>query len=353
MRRIKVDKLKPDMVLAKPIYTQRGVILLKEGTVLTDLFIDKVKSVEVDHIFINDLLSEGIEVDAIISDEVRQETEKMLHSSMEKMHNGYFVATNAILEKVEKIITEVINNPHVIISIQEIRHRGQYAYEHAINVCVLSLLIGKKMAYNDAQLKHLALGAVLHDVGKTQLEDDWLDYREQYNDIQMKIYKQHVRYGYELIKNMPDASLLAANIALTHHEHYDGSGFPLSKKNTSIHEFARIVAVANEYDNLLFNRPTNLPMRHYEIIELIVSRAYTWFDPEVVKIFSRSISPYPVSTGVVLSDGRVGLVSKLNESFPTRPVIRIIDETTMTVIEEVDLSKELSLMIIDEKEVDK
>ena len=353
MRRIKVDKLKPEMVLAKPIYTQRGVILLKEGTVLTDLFIEKVKSVEVDHIYISDALSEGIQIDGMISDEVRKETEKMLHSSMEKMHDGYFVATNAVLEKVEKIIAEVVNNPHVMISIQQIRNRDEYAYEHAINVCVLSLLIGKKMAYNDAQLKHLALGAVLHDIGKTQLEDDWLEYRGQYNDTQMKVYKQHVRHGYETIKNMPGASLLAANIALTHHEHYDGTGFPLGKKNTSIHEFARIVAVANEYDNLLFNRPTSLPLRHYEIIELIVSRAYTWFDPEVVKIFSKSISPYPVSTGVILNDGRVGLVSRLNESFPTRPIVRIFDEITMEIIEEVNLSKELSLMIVDEKEVDK
>lgn len=353
MRRIKVEKLKADMVLAKPIYTQRGVILLKEGTVLTELFINKVRSVDVDHIYINDALSAGIEVEAVISDQVRQETEAALHQSMEKMHDGYFVATNSVLEKVEKIVTEVISNPHVMVSIQQIRNRDDYAYEHAINVCVLSLLIGKKMAYNDAQLKHLALGAVLHDVGKMQLEGEWLAYREQYNENEMKVYKQHVRHGYETIKNMPDASLLAANIALTHHEHYDGTGFPLGKKNTSIHEFARIVAVANEYDNLLFNRPKEMPLRHYEIIELIVSRAYTWFDPEVVKIFSKSISPYPVSTGVVLSDGRVGLVSKLNESFPTRPFVRIFDESTMEVIEELNLSKELGLMIVDEKEVDK
>jgi len=353
MRRINVDKLKADMVLAKPIYTQRGVILLKEGTVLTTLFIEKVKSVEVDHIYISDALSEGIQIDDMISDAVRQETESMLHKSMEKMHEGYFVTTNSVLEKVEKIITEVINNPHVMISIQQIRNRDAYAYEHAINVCVLSLLIGKKMAYNDAQLKHLALGAVLHDVGKTQLEDDWLRYREQYTEAEKKIYRQHVRHGYEVIKNMPNASLLAANIALTHHEHYDGTGFPLGKKNTSIHEFARIVAVANEYDNLLFNRPSNLPMRHYEIIELIVSRAYTWFDPEVVKIFSKSISPYPVSTGVVLSDGRVALVAKLNNNYPTRPIVRVYNEDTMEVIEEVDLSKALNLMIVDEKEVDK
>lgn len=352
MRRIQVERLKTEMVLAKPIYTQRGVILLKEGTVLTDQLIEKVRSVDVEHIYISDVLSAGIDIEDLISNEVRQETQEMLHASMERMHAGYFVATSAVLEKVEKIVEAVLSNPHVMFSIQEIRNKNEYAYEHAINVCVISLLIGKKMGYNDAQLKHLALGAMLHDVGKTRFEEDLTRYRDDYVEGDLKIYRQHVRLGYEIIKNMPDASLLAANIALTHHEHYDGTGFPLGKKNTSIHEFARIVAVANEYDNYLYNEIADKPTRHYEIIELIVSRAYTWFDPEVIKIFSKSISPYPVSTGVVLSDGRVGIVAKLNDSFPTRPMIRLYDEATKTVVGEVDLSKELSLMITDEKEIE-
>jgi len=67
-----------------------------------------------------------------------------------------------------------------------------------------------------------------------------------------------------------------------------------------------------------------------------------------MKIFSQSISPYPISTGVVLSDGSVGTVSKLNKRFPTRPVVRLYDEAKEMVIEEVDLSKEPNLMIIDE-----
>ncbi len=353
MRQVPVDKLKIDMVLAKPIYTQNGVILLKEETKLTNGFIDKIKSIEIDHIYIQDELSEGIEIESVISESTRIETKKMLTESMSKMRSGYFNASDAIIEKVEVIIDEVVSNPHVMVSLQEIRSREEYMHLHAINVCVISLLIGKKMSYNDAQLKHLALGALLHDVGKTQIDYEISRYREDYIDNELKIYKQHVRYGYEVIKNMPDSSLLAANVALTHHEHYDGTGFPLGKKNTSIHEFARIVAIANEYDNLLYNLPHGMKMRHYEIIELIVSRAYTWFDPEIIKVFRKSISPYPVSTGVVLSDGRSAIVTSINESFPTRPTVRVYEEATMEIIEVLDLSKNLSLMIVDEKDIDK
>lgn len=351
MRRINVDRLKAEMVLAKPIYTEGGVILLKEATVLTEAFIDKIKSVAVDHIYIDDALSEGIILEEIISEEVRQATAEALKASMEKMHDGYFVATKTVLEQVEKIVMAVLNNPHVMVSLQEMRSRDAYAWQHAINVCVISLLIGKKMGYNDGQLKHLALGAVLHDVGKAQIDMDLTQYREHYRGAAEKVYQEHVRKGYRLIKDMPGGSLLAANVALTHHERYDGTGFPFGKKNTAIHEYARIVAVANEYDNQLYNQG-DAKLCHYEIIEWMTAKAYTWFDPEVIKIFSKSIAPYPVATGVVLNDGRIGIVSKLNESFPTRPVVRIINEATGTREEEVNLGKELTLTIVDEKEID-
>lgn len=354
MRRIQVEHLQPNMVLAKPIYTEQGVILLKEGSVLTEAIIDKVKSIEVSHIYINDTLSEGIIIDTLVSEEVKQATTTMLHETMDKMRQGYFVATEDVLSKVEAIIEEIVSNHHVLVSLQDMRTKEEYMYHHAMNVCVISLLIGKKMGYNSAQLKHLAMGAILHDVGKTQIDSELAHhYRAEYSEAEFKLYRLHVRQGYEIIKNMKNGSLLAANVALTHHEHYDGSGFPLGKKNTSIHEYARIVAVANEYDNLLYNLPKDNQMRHYEIVEMIASRAYTWFDPEVVKIFNTSISPYPVSTGVILSDKRVGIVAKLNENIPTRPIVRIFDEKTRQVIEEIDLSQSLNIMIIGEKDIDK
>lgn len=353
MRRIAVDKLRDGMELAKPIYTNNGVILLKEGTLLNEKLRQKIMGIHTEYVYIADQISAGIEVESLISEETKIETKKFLSESLSNMRKGNFTATEAVMSKVENIIEEVTLNPHVMVSLQEIRTKEEYLFMHAINVCVVSLLIGKKMGYTDAQLRHLALGAILHDVGKTQIEQDLTRYREDYIDQEMKIYKQHVRYGYDIIKEMPDASMLAANIALTHHEHYDGTGFPLGKKNTGIHEYARIVAVANEYDNLLYNQPKARKLPHYEIIELMVSRAYTWFDPDIIKIFRKSISPYPVSTGVLLSDGRVAIVSKLNEELPSRPVVRVINQETMTTIEEIDLANNLNLMIIDEKDIDK
>ncbi|MBN2221631.1 MAG: HD domain-containing protein [Vallitaleaceae bacterium] len=352
MRRINVSRLKTGMELAKPIYANNGVILLRDGTMLTQNYIEKIQYLQLPYIYIKDEISEGIEMDEMISDETRVETKRVLVNAILKMQKGNFHVNEEISSKVEEIITEVLSHPRIMVSLQEIRNKDEYLHMHSINVCVISLLIARKKGYNDTQMKHLALGALLHDIGKTRMENNKvLQYREELEEADFNEYTDHVRIGYEIIKSIPNSSLLAANIALTHHEKYDGTGFPLGKKNDSIHEFARIVAVANEYDNLVYNLSRKNTLRHYEVIEFMVSKAYSWFDPEIIRIFRSSISPYPIGAGVRLSDQRIGIVSRLNENLPTRPIVRIVNEQQV-VIDEIDLSKNLNIMIEDEIDLD-
>lgn len=353
MRRIHVDKLKEGMIISKPIYSSSGIILLSEGVELTDRYIEKIIGTGLQHIYIKDELSTGITDDSLVKDETKIQTKKVLQDSLNKLKMGSFRSSDDIIKKVQVLINEVLSNPRVMISVQEIRNRNEYSLMHAINVCIISCLLGKKMNYNEVQLKHLALGALLHDLGKVNLKMDCTRYRTDYIEKELEIYKQHPDEGCEMIRVIPEASLVSATVAKQHHENYDGTGFPLGLKGEVIHEFSRIVAVANEYDNLLYNLPFGTTMKHYEIIEYIIAKTYTLFDPNIVKVFSNSISPYPLGGGVVLSNGKVGIVSKLNENFPTRPCIRIIDEESLKVVEEIDLSVLPSIFIVDEKDIDK
>lgn len=354
MRKINVTRLKPGMELAKPIYANNGVILLRDGTHLTQNYIDKIQFLKLPYIYIVDEASTGIEIEDIISDETKRETSQALAESINMMKKGYFDVNDTIVENVEHVINEVVSNPKVMMSMQEIRNKDEFLLMHSINVTVLSLMIAKRKGYNDTQMKHLAMGALLHDIGKTRIDSiEPTVYREEFTESEMLLYKDHVRLGYELIKKIPNSSLLAANVALTHHEHFDGSGFPLGKKNDSIHEFARIVAVANEYDNLVYNRSEAFKLPHYEVIELIVSKAYSWFDPEIIRVFRSTVSPYPLGSGVKLNDGRIGIVSHLNENLPTRPVIRLLSPHNIgQIIGELDLAKNLSILITEEIDID-
>lgn len=353
MRKIHVDKLKEGMVVSKTIFSSLGIILLTEGTVLTHRYIDKIIGTGLEYVYINDEVSSGIASDNLITDETKNETKKALQESLKRIKAGYFNTGDHMIKCVEEIIKEIMLNPRVMFSLQEIRNKNEYLHMHSINVCVISCLLGKKLNYSDVQLKHLAIGALLHDLGKLNLHFDCTRYREDYVAQELEIYKHHVMEGYEMIQAITNTSLISANVLRMHHENYDGSGFPLGLKGDAINEFAKIVAVANEYDNLLYNHPFGSKLKHYEIIEIIIAKSFTAFDPGVVRMFTKSISPYPLGSGVVLSNGKTAIVSSLNPSFPTRPVVRIIDPDKLKILEEIDLSKTPSLLIADEKDVDK
>jgi len=345
MKREHVDKIEEGGILAKPIYTVNGVILMKEGTQLNKEYIQKIKSETIRYIYIKEVEQSALPT-IQISDQFNQEIDTLLRTSMATMRDGYLTTDVKVVEKVEQVIQETLANTEIRLYLQKMKDQSNDLLIHAMNVCVVAVLIGKKMAYTDNQLKYLSLGALLHDIGKVSLEYCRNRTSETVKEYSYGEDKEHVRYGYTMLKEMPRMSLLAANIALTHHERYDGSGFPLGKKNTAIHEFARIVAVANKYDHLLNEEVEEEQLKHDEIVEQIISRAYTWFDPEVIKVFRHAISPYPLKTEVRLNDGRIGTVVQLNKAAPTRPIIAIKEAATGKEIERVDLSEALSLLII-------
>jgi putative nucleotidyltransferase with HDIG domain len=353
MRKINVNNLAVGMIVAKPLYTYNSVFLLSEGAVLTEKYITKILESDLEYIFINDDISKDISIDNVVSEETIIETKKVLERSIGKLKSSRFNANPAIIDKVEAIVNEVLLNPKVMVSLQEIRNKSDYLLMHSINVCILSLLFAKKLNYTGIPLKHLAMGAMLHDIGKTKINFNWYRNKIDYLEEELEIYKTHSEAGYEIMKAANVDSSIAALIVRTHHEKYDGTGYPLKQKKGTIHLFSRIVAVADEYDNLLYNQPEGRLMKHFEIIEDIMARAFTDFDPEIVKVFLETISPYEVSTGVLLSDGRRGIVSKLNPHSPTMPIVRIINQETMSVIEELDLSQNVSISIIDEIDIDK
>lgn len=349
MRRINTNNLKNGMVISKAIYSSNGIVLLGEGVVLTERYIEKIIDSGLEYIFIEDELSAGIEAENIIKDETKIAIQRVLIDSLQKMKMGCFTASTGIVKQVEKMMIEILSNPVVMISVQEIRNKSDYALMHVINVSTISCLMGKNIGLSDEQLKQLTIGALLHDLGKVSMDINAYKYRKEYSAEEYEVYKMHTENGYRMIQEIPCMSLVAANVARTHHENYDGTGFPLGLAGDKIHLFSRIVAIANEYDNRMYNTDEKNRMKHHQIIEYIIYNSYTMFDPEIVKVFTSSISPFPLGSGVILSNNKIGIVAKANKNVPSRPIVHIINPETREILEEIDLSVVLDLTIVDEK----
>lgn len=157
--------------------------------------------------------------------------------------------------------------------------------------------------------------------------------------------KRHTELGHELLIRQPELSYQIAHCALQHHERLNGAGYPHGIRADEIHLYAKIIAVADVYDALVINRPYRAGIAPAEAMEYLFSMVGNQFDLEIVSHFSRRVSIYPIGTQVLLSDGRVGVVVKLHENLPSRPVVRILGEGTFDV-HDIDLTKTLNLTIV-------
>ncbi|MCH8210920.1 MAG: HD domain-containing protein [Planctomycetes bacterium] len=227
-----------------------------------------------------------------------------------------------------------------------------HVFTHCANVAFLSVLVGLEMeTYLVDQRPQLApehardvvplgLGAMLHDIGKTGMEQEARQHHEIHappdDPKALETYREHVFTG----RTMLDISRFPAtarHAVLNHHQRFDGTGWPdqaVSTKgrhhgpqqSTDIHIFCRIIAAANVLDNLL-NDPNH---RNYPTVAALgdfnSKRFDGWFDPVVRYLMIRRLPPFPIGSLVLLSNNRKAVIVALNFRQPCRPVVRILDE---------------------------
>lgn len=203
-------------------------------------------------------------------------------------------------------------------------HAGDGASAHAMNVAVISLLMGRMFGLGDAEMLDLGLGALLHDVGKIDLPQRLRHADDGFGAEELAAYRDHVAHGVRHGRRMglaPGAMLVLAQ----HHEHADGSGFPLRLNAERLTTAARIVALVNRYDNLC--NPASLVHAHtpHEALSLLFAQARSQFDASMLNSFIRMMGVYPAGSVVQLTDERYALVMSVNSSRPLKPNVLVHD----------------------------
>jgi putative nucleotidyltransferase with HDIG domain len=160
---------------------------------------------------------------------------------------------------------------------------GQTA-DHSRRVCEYSLEIGRRMGCSEIQLKSLSQGALLHDIGKLAIPDSILSKPGKLTPEEWNTMRGHVQIGYDLVSRIPFLRD-AADLVLSHHERYDGTGYPRGLQREQIPLSARIFAVADAFDAMTSPRPYQATRRVSQAIEEIALKTGRQFDPQVVQTF--------------------------------------------------------------------
>ncbi|WP_047150374.1 HD-GYP domain-containing protein [Aneurinibacillus tyrosinisolvens] len=348
MRQISLDYVEPGQVLARSIYTSDGRTLLNAGVLLTPGMITKLHRIGVTVLYIKDKQFEDIVIEDVVSEETRREAISNVADALQCVQEGKEFDTKTVSKTMTNLVDEILRQKNVLLNLTDIRTKDNQLFVHSLNVCIMSTIIGMNMGYNTAKLKELALGALFHDAGKALQSDDPL--RHHYTQEG----DHHAWIGFNVLRKKHELSLATAHVALQHHEFIDGTGEPRGISSAEIHEFAKIVAVTNFYDNLISGLSAEPTMLPYEASEYVMGLAGKRFDHDIVIKFLRSIALYPTGSSVNLSTGEIGVVVGQHKGLPSRPIIRVIKqnredrgkyEYDEPEVKEVDLSKETTVFI--------
>ena len=199
---------------------------------------------------------------------------------------------------------------------------GDKASAHAMNVTIISLLMGRSFGLDPADMLDLGLGAMLHDIGKIELPERMRHRDDAFSATEARLYEEHVAHGVTLGRKM-GLSAGAMLVVAQHHEHADGSGFPLRLNADRMTAAARIVSLVNRYDNLCNPHLPGRALTPHESLSLLFAQGKNKFDTAILGGFIKMMGVYPAGSTVQLTDDRFAMVVGVNSSRPLKPRVLV------------------------------
>lgn len=355
MRATNVSHKLHNKYLAKDVYDNHGRLLLGKNVKMTMSLIDKLIDNDVLIVYIEDHLSEGIEMNSLIRDEQMIKSvrvvKQVLNNVLERRSDG---VQKMILEEdlvavgdvIKDLIEALENCENTMYTVVDLMGADMYTYKHSVNVAVLSILTCRSLGYDYDLTKHIAMGALLHDIGKATVKDNLIQKVEALTNEEFKEVHRHVDYGYEMVRHVISLSGYTKQIVRLHHEKRDGSGYPLGLKETEIPDFVRIVTICDMFDAMTSTRVYKKSMPVFEVLDILMAESIYRLDGVILQMFVKNICVFPPGTGVKLVDGRYGIVVNYNPFNPTRPEIRLFeDEAGHMVVHHLDLEEHRTVFI--------
>lgn len=320
MRFINIEDYNPlTMQLAMPIYDRMRRVLLTAGKTIHPNYLERIKAIGVSTLVVEDAESTGITLEEMLDMPTWMDTIAVVQQAFKDALNKKRLNVVALQRAVATLIKEVLAHKTIILVPTTSLSEDLGRYAHSVNVALLSLQMSKHLGYNQGQLRDLALGALLHDIGKAVTDKE----------------EEHPIKGFDIIKDNREISLLSAHIAYQHHEYLNGQGYPRKLKGQAVLLLPQVVGVANVYDHLLSDKK----MPPHEALEYIMTKSDEEFSYKVVQAFVNSVPSYIPGTKVELYTGEQAIVIGIKKHLQ-RPVIRLLNSGG-----EMDLAEHPSIVI--------
>ena len=362
-----VEQLTPGLVVAADVLDEAGLPLLRRGTVLTSGYIRSLRARGIRAVHIADGMADDVPRKDIISVPLRSAASRQLSTvfvgvamavdegdrpnsvgeAVRRLGSQPLMidaptaeSVSALFDTVDKLLNEVLDT-HTEAGLETLRNHSDYSYQHSVDVAAVGALLGHRAGLSRLELRELALGCLLHDIGKIYIDTAIIDKPGRLSPAEREDVERHPLLGFELVRRMPLSSIYPAHVAYQHHEKQDGTGYPRGLKGnnrvirTTAEQFdrdrilllAEVAAVADVYSALTADRPYRPAMGHDVAHDIMASLAGRHLNSELVDLFRRTFPRYPVGHWVTVREGRWaghrGVVVAVPAGRPDRPVVRL------------------------------
>ena len=292
MKKVRFEELKPGMILAKTIYSVDGRILVREKTEMTSTILEKLIKLGLPAAYIENSESNEPPSQDLVSETTRMDLVNNLSKLDVQIRSGAGGSLNLLSSKnsLYNLVDEIVSNQKNLLGLTDIRLHSDYTYGHSVHVSIIAVKIGLEMGYNQLKLSELAVGALFHDIGMTKVPWDILDKASNLTQDELKIVRTHPEAGYNMLRQNQGISTVSAHVAYQHHERFNGAGYPRGMTGEAIHEFARIVAIADVYDSMTTEKIYRRAISSKEALNVIKDKRGVDFDPRIVEIFEKVVA---------------------------------------------------------------
>ncbi|MFI4920410.1 MAG: HD-GYP domain-containing protein [Gammaproteobacteria bacterium] len=258
---------------------------------------------------------------------IYQETVKTAKAIISQLQKGGELNIDLAEQAVTRMMESVLRNPDAMTWLTRMKQHDSYIYQHSVNSSVWGLSFARHLGLDKQSIYEIGIGCMLFDVGKTNLSALLLAKTGQLSETETQILHSHVEHSVAILRNTPRITPRVLNLVQSHHERFDGSGYPQGLKGNEIPTFAKIAGMVDCYDALISPRSYAVQRTPYQAVREIYAWRGNLFQPEVVEQFMQVVGVFPTGTLVELNTGAVGVVISQNEARRLRPrLMLILDE---------------------------
>ncbi|RZA06709.1 MAG: HD-GYP domain-containing protein, partial [Proteobacteria bacterium] len=233
----------------------------------------------------------------------------------------------ALVEQaVTPLVESVLRNPDAYFWLESLRQHDSYTYSHAMNCCALMAAFGRHLGLGDQELRDMATGGLLLDIGKTAVPEALLESRDSLGPSEQEVLHGHLRHSVRLYDESGADNLYVRDIIETHHEREDGSGYPSRLAGNGIPLFGRIAGIVDSFDAMTSSRPYRAAISKYDALQQMYRERGKLFQADLVEQFVQCLGVYPVGTLVELTTGEVAVVMAQNPIRRLYPRVMVLTD---------------------------